>query len=361
MFQFSYTFYTQAHKEEVINLLPNVWRKEIAESRILFEWKYEQNPFASRPFCFVALHEGKVVGFRGYLVQEFLFKSQKGKVAALADTITHPDYRRMGIFEALTKYSLEEIAKYNDIVCTYNLSASWPPTGGYLKLGWQPIAPRLSLYYFNYPGIIKSIIKKDYKKKAIYTKISSEPIIVNIQERALRLELTNKMYARSVSQLAKKDINIGRPFRNSKTEKYYEWRFKNPSSKFIFAFLWEGSELVSFIAYNAAGKNTLVVVDYLAKLEDDLKMIISKSKDLLKPLVSSVWTISQPIGSMKIFKCCGYKDFNFILNHFKRFKHPPALVRPVKPEVGNKSWLVNGLDLREENNWLLYKIDSDAG
>lgn len=361
MGDFIFSEYKSNYKDQIIDLLPHLWGRNTESARKLFEWKYEKNPFTNAPFCFVALKGEKVVGFRGYLVQEFLFGNQRGKVAALADTITHPDYRRMGIFEALTKYSLEEIAKYNDIVCTYNLSASWPPTSGYLKLGWQPIAPRLSLYYFNYPEIIKSIIKKDYKKQAIYTKISSEPIIVNIQERALRLELTNKMYAKSVSQLAEKDINIGRPFRNSKTEAYYEWRFKNPSSHYIFAFLWDGSELVSFIAYYAAGNNTLVAVDYLAQLEDDLKMIISKSKDLLKPLVSSVWTISQPICSMKIIKRCGYKDFNFILNHFKRFKHPPALVRPGKSEVENKSWLVNGLDLREENNWLLYKIDSDAG
>lgn len=361
MKHFSYSHYDRCHKDEVINLLPNVWRKSIAEAKSLFEWKYEQNPFTNQPFCFVALCQGKVVGFRGYLVHEFIFGDKVGRVAALADTITHPDYRRMGMFEALTKYSLEEMVKYEDIECTYNLSASWPPTGGYLKLGWQPIAPRLNLYYFNFFHLVWSLLIKKKESVDIYTKVQEKKVLVKISNCNLKVEISSKIVAKSVSLLAEKATNLDHVFKNRKTEKYYQWRYMNPSSKFIFSYLWRGEELVSFVAFNAVGVNNLVVVDFLTLSDYYLKTVIKNSQKHLKIVASSVWTISQSANNMKVFRRCGYIDFNFILQKIKRFKHPPALVRPNKSEIDTNSWIVEGYDLRDEQNWTIFKIDSDAG
>lgn len=358
MIQFSYCRYNKSHKEEVIELLPNLWRKTVAESKELFEWKYEQNPFTSEPFCFVALNENKVVGFRGYLIQEFLFDEKKGRIAALADTITHPEYRRMGMFEELTNFSLQEMDKDEDIVCSYNLSASWHPTGGYIKLGWQPIALRHSLYYLNLFNIIKSFFQK---KDHSIAKFLIEDFKFNLKNSNLKVEISKSVHAESLNKLASKAGNLNGHFRNSKSIEYYSWRFKNPSSKFIFAYMWDNEELVSFIAFNIVSQKTLVIVDFMFTIERYMQFLINATKKSLNPSIISVWTIAQPESSLQVFKKSGFISLKHILKRFKRFNHPPALVRPNKFQLDNESWTLNGLDLRDEKNWVLFKIDSDAG
>ncbi|WCO65861.1 GNAT family N-acetyltransferase [Iamia majanohamensis] len=110
----------------------------------LFRWKHDDNPFGASP-RWVALQEGRVVGFRTFL--RWRFRRPDGSVAVAVravDTATHPDHQGRGIFRRLTLGALEEMVDEGvDFVFNTPNDSSRP---GYLKMGWVELGrPPLSI------------------------------------------------------------------------------------------------------------------------------------------------------------------------------------------------------------------------
>lgn len=98
-------------------------------------WKHRENPFGDSP-AWVALHQGRVVGYRTFLRWRFI--DEKGKTVRAVravDTATDPAYQGMGIFRTLTLRGVAELTLAGDgIVFNTPNDQSRP---GYLKMGWS--------------------------------------------------------------------------------------------------------------------------------------------------------------------------------------------------------------------------------
>lgn len=107
-----------------------------------FRWKHQTNPFGPSP-AWLALHDGRVVGYRTFLRWRFLTDDDKEIRAVRAvDTATHPDYQGLGIFRTLTLRGVAELTLAGDgIVFNTPNDQSRP---GYLKMGWS-VARRLPI------------------------------------------------------------------------------------------------------------------------------------------------------------------------------------------------------------------------
>ena len=105
-----------------------------------FHWKHRENPFGDSP-AWVALHQGRVVGYRTFLRWRFVDENGKTVRAVRAvDTATDPAYQGMGIFRTLTLRGVAELTLAGDgIVFNTPNNQSRP---GYLKMGWS-VARRL--------------------------------------------------------------------------------------------------------------------------------------------------------------------------------------------------------------------------
>ncbi len=103
-------------------------------------WKHRENAFGVSP-AWVALHDGRAVGYRTLLRWRFLSGEGKTVTAVRAvDTATHPDYQGLGIFRTLTLRGVAELTLAGDgIVFNTPNDQSRP---GYLKMGWS-VARRL--------------------------------------------------------------------------------------------------------------------------------------------------------------------------------------------------------------------------
>lgn len=112
------------------------WRPEDPNEEF-FRWKHEANPFGRSP-AWVALHDGRVVGYRTFLRWRFLDDSGKAVTAVRAvDTATHPDYQGLGIFRTLTVRGVADLTAAGDgIVFNTPNDQSRP---GYLKMGWSVV------------------------------------------------------------------------------------------------------------------------------------------------------------------------------------------------------------------------------
>lgn len=100
-------------------------------------WKHRDNAFGVSP-AWVALHDGRAVGYRTLMRWRFLNDEGKKITAVRAvDTATHPDYQGLGIFRTLTLRGVAELTLAGDgIVFNTPNDQSRP---GYLKMGWSVV------------------------------------------------------------------------------------------------------------------------------------------------------------------------------------------------------------------------------
>lgn len=100
-------------------------------------WKHRENSFGESA-AWVALHEGRAVGYRTLMRWRFVNDEGKKVTAVRAvDTATHPDYQGLGIFRTLTLRGVSELTLAGDgIVFNTPNDQSRP---GYLKMGWSVV------------------------------------------------------------------------------------------------------------------------------------------------------------------------------------------------------------------------------
>lgn len=108
-------------------------------------WKHRENAFGVSP-AWVALHEGRVVGYRTFLRWRFLTgegkpaKDKTVRAVRAVDTATDPEYQGLGIFRTLTLRGVAELTLAGDGIVFNTPNDSSRP--GYLKMGWS-VARRL--------------------------------------------------------------------------------------------------------------------------------------------------------------------------------------------------------------------------
>lgn len=104
-------------------------------------WKHRENPFGPSP-AWVALHRGRIVGYRTFLRWRFLDHQSGRQVPAVraVDTVTDPDYQGLGIFRSLTLRGVAELT-LEGVGLVFN-TPNDQSRPGYLKMGWS-VARRL--------------------------------------------------------------------------------------------------------------------------------------------------------------------------------------------------------------------------
>lgn len=102
-----------------------------------FRWKHVE-AHHGRSHMLVAEDEGRIVGFRAFMRWEFYCGERRVRAVRAVDTATHPAHQGRGIFTALTRAALAELASEADFVFNTPNSNSLP---GYLKMGWQQVGP----------------------------------------------------------------------------------------------------------------------------------------------------------------------------------------------------------------------------
>jgi len=134
---------TDADTPAVLSLMAQVmgWKADEPFDEF-FHWKHRDNPFGVSP-AWVALHDGKVVGYRTFLRWVFIDdEGKKLRAVRAVDTATHPDYQGMGIFRTLTLRGVAELTLAGDAFVFNTPNDQSRP--GYLKMGWT-VARRLPI------------------------------------------------------------------------------------------------------------------------------------------------------------------------------------------------------------------------
>jgi len=128
-----------------------------------WQWKHSLNPFG-RSIALVAMHkDGQIIGLRTFMPWRFQAGGRIINAVRAVDTVTHPDYRRYGVFTSLTRQAVEKV-KNSGIDLIFN-TPNETVLPGYLKLGWSLVSrihPQIKI--LNYPRFIMGIARSRVKR-----------------------------------------------------------------------------------------------------------------------------------------------------------------------------------------------------
>lgn len=333
---FKYRKYRDSDREEVIELLSNLWSFPKEEKIKYFDWKLVNNPYTDEVCGFVALHEGKIVAFRGYFVLPFQDSKEKYLLAQLCDTVTHRDYYRKGLFKNLTKYSIESLERDGKYLASQNSSSGGPTLNGYLSLGWKPLSDRSNLFKFNLKGISNKLLKISN---------SFKPKVFAYQNKTLIF--TDEVRAEDIVSIPFEYERIS----HSRDKDFYEWRLSNPHSKYCFAYLYDQNEkLRAYIIFWDLGDNRYDIIDFNCYDKRDLKLLLNQFSKKEHPLFLLLWAVDKENLIYKNLRFFGFKKMEK-LNNSKKFVKQPFLIRK----------LMEGKDdiIFEPSNWNIFKIVAD--
>jgi GNAT superfamily N-acetyltransferase len=106
----------------------------IPRTEAFWRWKHEQNPFGRSP-AMVVEADGRIVSLRTFLRWRWRHGDRTLKAVRPVDTATHPDWRRRGLFERLTR-ELIEAMREEGVAFVFN-TPNPKSSQGYQKLGWR--------------------------------------------------------------------------------------------------------------------------------------------------------------------------------------------------------------------------------
>ena len=361
---YSFMEFSSNHKEAVIRLLEHLWKRTETERSELFHWKYGQNPIIEKPYAFVALNEGEVVGFRGFFPAKYRFGKREVLTLSPSDTIVDPNHRRKGLFSSMTKYAMEVIAEERKIHFYLNLSSNKYSSPGYLKMGWESIVPEYKIFSRTLTGMMMGKISGSgiYRKSKMFFDLADELLYAISSEKPLaggRFEITRGLQSEAIAELSTR-FETNRLY-HAVDAPYIEWRFRKPFNKYLMSYLWKSDGgLGAFCMFIDKGNGHFMLADHLHEEARHLQSLLSGFLRKTRANCVSTWSFAKDGQTLEAMKKAGFYSPKFLYVINPKYIPLPFLLRPVDLEMGKESWVIDGRDIRDVDTWHINPINSDG-
>lgn len=343
--------YSKADKPAIINLLSYLLKGFTESERMdLFEWRYERNPYQNKPLMLLAFSENILVGFRAYLIQYFCISGIKITVISPADTIIHPEYRRCGLTSMLNKRSLDLLySEFPDDSVLLNTTTSKYAMPTYLKNDWYPCSNRDKVYAYR-PSIL-NFIRLLFKNKAAR---QDEFIRRSFAISEFVFEVSNEKNTSKMIEFIQKNRDTAR-FSNLRDESFFKWRYSYEPDKYIYCICNLDKTIVGYSILKKVSRYQFSVEEYLAIDSKTMKVMFEALQRKLKiPILRTIIFSNRDKQEMK--SCKFLVESSLYIKFFKK-KRFPVLVRPLRPNLSENDFFVQGTDIRNIENWQLYQSD----
>jgi len=142
-----------------------------------FKWKYKDNP-AGEAVAFVACDGDVIAGFYGVIPELFVIKGKRVTVFQSMDTMTNPDYQKMGLFTKLAQMTYDYLISKSGAVYIYGFAGSSSLPGFVNKLNWKLIFNTPYIFLSKYLFSLKSVFLSNRKRISV-KEISFNQIDIN--------------------------------------------------------------------------------------------------------------------------------------------------------------------------------------
>lgn len=245
-----YDLYKPAkYLEQIVELEKILWvGKTSEEIHKIFAWKYPTDPDLVNGF--VALDGNRVVGFRGFFIQNYVKDGQIFPVAVLGDAAVHPNYQRRGIFSNLTKKAVDYYSA-SPVGYILALSSNSKSSPGYLKLGWEPFLRKEYKIGFSISNMCFGFLKH---KLIVHLNGFDIEVVHQTDIACLAHELD--IFCKSLD--GRGCVSLRRDCH------YWTWRFANPDWKACLAVMRKNGKIngvIAFLPEKRRGIKTVRILD----------------------------------------------------------------------------------------------------
>jgi GNAT superfamily N-acetyltransferase len=345
--------YRPEFMSEALDVLQYLYGDNLDSNLSYFKWKYHDNPYTEHPLGMVALHQGKVVGFRGYFATRWHIgeKNETMVVLCPGDTCVHPDHRRKGLSVAMGNMAMEEYAQRYKIFL--NFSATRNSLPGYLRMGFVPLVPKTYLTRCAGLGLIKLIWREKKRSGWQPERIAFgefDDIVVSDRPRPRKMHTV----------IASEDINSSK-ITLWQDEDFYQWRFHNKRKTYIFYYHRKSNVTTGFIVMGVSpttGRG--YILDYAQADDTAIEKILQYALEMKHFDVLSIYSFGIDDNLSKTLDSLRFKSNSLIRTIEKRVKGElPLLLRPVRRKYVESDFSIKGLDTRKVENWRIKGICAD--
>lgn len=346
--------YDERHREAVLRLRATFHGIASAWNEAHFDWQQLDNPWGNEPPIYLAFCGARAVAMRGLLdgAWEVGRPGMTFRAPHLAGTLLEPDHRRSGLFAALNQV-VEADLRDRGFSFAFSFSAGPAAHLANLAAGWRAVAPYREIKRppsLAGPRLDRRLVR-NLKRSTVF-----------LYRESGNIELTSEALPEEMARLALEGWD-GR-VRHVRDERFFRWRYNDPSSRYRFLYLRENGELWGFLALQRNARpipsRQLHMVDWEAGTEDVRAALLSAAVRYAEAWQFPIktWAATLPPDSKAAAHRQGFSAAIAVASLGD--SHPAALIKGLGPEAGEGPWECHGYPLEDPASWDLRMVYSDA-
>jgi hypothetical protein len=370
--------YRPAHKRGVVALQRELWSTDARANTRYFDWKYEGRPRPAEPLLYLALHEGEVVGMRGFheATLEAGTPSRRFRVLMAGDALIAPAHRDRGLVPRIMALAHADLAGSGYPWLVSYAGANRINTLGLLTLGWRSAGPVRPM------GLISARAARDARLRSTLAELpvlwrlsdarffasagqrhpfrQLDAAAARVESQPLRLERTPRIDA--MVELVERLGHDGR-IRYVRDGDYLAWRFRNPLSSYRFLYWEEAGRLEGYLVLgrrtsDLGGWDRVYVADLEASRMDVRAALLSAALRWGRFPDVVTWTASLNAEELELLR---REHFVPVDPQDTSRGCPCILVRPATGDAAGAEWMLGGRAILEPASWDIRALYSMRG
>lgn len=350
------------HEPQVLEVVSDLWKYDHNTRVKLFRWKHLENPYADGPLGIVALHKGRVVGFRGYFANRFVLVGHNNNIGVLhpGDTCVDPSHRNKGLSVAMGNLAMQyDTSKYRLFL---NMSCSKNSLPGYLAMGFQPLAKKIRLIQHS---------RSPLRWVQSYWSKRQSRVVRPLREGGMRLGrfgnilITDSPLPAEMASIIASQGHANAVLRPHQDQTFFAWRFRNPAQNYVFFFLLDGDTTRGFVVMDVTANNLSgEILDYGECSDGAVREILSYVCASRNFKTLSVFSYGVDERLRKVLTDLRFSAVHSLQTLMRKGsveeRARPLLIRPIKKSYTDQDFLIEGVDVRKIESWRLKPICSDG-
>jgi hypothetical protein len=364
------------HREQICALQTELWSPDIDFNDRYLRWRYEENCFPEDSHIYLAMHQGKVVGMRGFHGARWITGDdpQVHRCLMAGDAMICAEHRDRSLVTAILQQATADLAK-RGYEYLFSFGASRINVLGLLINGWktagamEPIGretdsrglmPRLRRQSRRTP-----ILWRYAHSKALHTRDERHPfrhLDRHLDHDAAGMTVTRQLRAQDMAAIATLCQDPGR-IRHQRDSDYLQWRYTNPlrEYRFLFAHDNEGNR-----GYLSLGRQTSKLSIFSRVQLLDLEASSSALRNQLLRTAAEwgrfqefvAWGTTLHPKDSELLAELGFGE----IHEYERVRGCPCLlVKRTHDDMGPADWRLGDRPLLDPPSWDLRMLYSFRG
>jgi GNAT superfamily N-acetyltransferase/acyl carrier protein len=380
--------YSSDHAEPVARLLTHVQRPNVEFCDAYREWLYDRNPYLPEPAVYLALHEGRVVGMRGFHGAQWeAGPGQRAICPCGSGLVVAPEHRNRGLPTLLLNALLEGF-RGSGYPFLFSLGGVPVTILALRATGWRALEAVETVSRSSLSGRMRRFAQTQFRQHPNWlgtfrraetsvrrlgrTKPSSAPgdaaqrpaRVFDRFDRNSRglirsgaISVDDKAHPAAMAALIRSLDYDGR-IRHVRNERYLAWRFDNPAREYRFLYL-GGDEIEGYLVLSGprfGWTKDVVIADWEARTPRLRRDLIEAVMKLGEFSSLAIWSTGLSDEEKGLLVRCGFKSEH---NEVSIASTGPTILAKAMSASPPEEWSLAERPILDIGNWNFRMIYSD--